>query len=465
MRILGFEITRKRIAEGEEVHKNGNTPVLEQSPVLTTRPPAIVGKLSDYLEVFSPAACYRNYAFMFHNIAEVQFPIMYVSRRISSAKFVLRKSSDDTVVWADSARGLKDRYVANIIEKGLLNRPNPYCTFKDFVMDSFINKFLFGNMYIYAYADKDNGRLWETCNEYYVLQSNSVSVDTKWSQYIGGYGNVTYRYSDAGVQRVIPQELMYHLIDLPSFSSSQYGAITGRSRLDALKYPISNIIAVYEARNAIYVKRGALGLIVNQTRDEAGSLALSPNEKDAIKKEFEVTYGIGEGKSPVAFMNRPVTYVPIGMSISELQPFEECITDAASIAGAYGVDSNLIPRKDNPTYSNLNTAELNVYNSVAMPELAAWLDGFNNFIGLYDAGYYIDALWDDVAILQENVQRREIAKTSISNRCANEFKSGLITLNDWRASIGKERVENELYDKTLIEMSADELENIKRIGL
>ena len=53
------------------------------------------------------------------------------------------------------------------------------------------------------------------------------------------------------------------------------------------------------------------------------------------------------------------------MNIADLEPFKECLNDAAAIAGAYGVDSNLIPREDNPTYSNLNTAEVNVYNSVS----------------------------------------------------------------------------------------------------
>ena len=51
----------------------------------------------------------------------------------------------------------------------------------------------------------------------------------------------------------------------------------GRSRLDSQKYTVSNIIAVYEARNAIYVKRGALGLIVNQKKDADGTVAMKPS--------------------------------------------------------------------------------------------------------------------------------------------------------------------------------------------
>jgi hypothetical protein len=37
----------------------------------------------------------------------------------------------------------------------------------------------------------------------------------------------------------------------------------GQSRIDSLKYPVSNLIAAYEARNAIFVKCGALGMFID----------------------------------------------------------------------------------------------------------------------------------------------------------------------------------------------------------
>ena len=438
------------------------------SPVPVVSSPAMPGRIEitpadRFLECFHPATCHRNYAFMFHNIAEIQFPIMYIAKRAANAQYVLRKSSDDTIVWADSARGIMDKYVAGLVEKGLLTSPNPYMTFREFVMNAVINKLLFGNQYIYAYTDKNDGRLWETCGTYYVLPSQSVTVEQTGRSVIGGTADVRYRYADGGAIRILPGDMVFHLKDLPTFTSTREGQLLGRSRLDAQKYPVSNIIAVYEARNAIYVKRGALGLIVNQKKDADGTMAMTPAEKANILQDFQNTYGVVGDKAPVAISQVPVSYVPIGMSISELRPFEECLLDAAAIAGAYGVDSNLIPRKDNPTFNNLNTAELNVYNSVVMPEVKSWLDGFNRFLGLYDAGYYIDALWDDVSILQDNAQRMENAKSSVSARCEREFKAGIITLNDWRAAIGRERLEGDIYNKTLLDMTWQEVQQINSI--
>ena len=45
------------------------------------------------------------------------------------------------------------------------------------------------------------------------------------------------------------------------------------------------------------------------------------------------------------------------MTIEELQPFEETLASASVIAGAYNIDSVLIPRKDHSTFSNLREAE------------------------------------------------------------------------------------------------------------
>lgn len=456
MEIFGLNISRKN--KEQEVSP---TPVLSAGRPAPQKPE--ITDVCRFLECFSPATCHRNYAFLFHNIAEVQFPIMYIARRAANAQFVLRKSSDDTVVWADSARGVRDRYVAGIVEKGLLQSPNPYMTFREFVMNSVISRLLFGNQYIYAYTGENDGRLWETCKSFYVLPPTAVGLRDLHRSVFGSLEEVTYRYSDGGSVRVIPQELIFHAKDLPAFAPNREGQLVGRSRLDAQKYPLSNIIAVYEARNAVYVKRGALGLIVNQKRDADGTTSMTPSEKEKILEDFQNTYGVVGDKAPIAISQVPVSYIPIGMSIAAMQPFEECLLDAAAIAGAYGVDSNLIPRKDNPTFSNLNTAELNVYNSVVMPEVKSWLDGFNKFIGLYDAGYYIDALWDGVAILQDNELRRENAKASTSARCEKEFNAGIITLNDWRSAIGRERLEGDIYNKTLLDMTWQEIQQINTI--
>ena len=77
-------------------------------------------------------------------------------------------------------------------------------------------------------------------------------------------------------------------------------------------------------------------------------------------------------------------------------------------------------------------------------------------MGLVNDGFYFDALWDEVAVLQQAKYERETSDKVITERCKIEFDSGLITLNDWRAKLNMEAIDNPIYDKTLLEMSESE---------
>jgi hypothetical protein len=66
-----------------------------------------------------------------------------------------------------------------------------------------------------------------------------------------------------------------------------------------------------------------------------------------------------------------------------------------------------------------------------------------------------------VDCLQTGKKEEQDVLRSITDRCKIEFESGLITLNDWRAQQGYERVEDPLYDKLVSEMTPDEIERVK----
>ena len=104
-----------------------------------------------------------------------------------------------------------------------------------------------------------------------------------------------------------------------------------------------------------------------------------------------------------------------------------------------------------------------MYNNTVIPIVNTFLSEINAFMGLNDSGYYIDADWSDVDVLQVGDQKEQEKKKVISERCGNDFRSGIITLNDWRAELGMEAIEKPLYRKTTIEMSENELNELKNI--
>ena len=434
----------------------------DQGRVVGAAPSYYLEGIDRFLDCFSPATYLQNFVFLYENVAEVHFPIHYITSRIKNADFVVKRWKDDAVVWSDTDGSETDRLVGARM-KQILSRPNVLQSFKEFVEQAFVYRYLTGDSYIYASTANTatvRKNLWKYCGQFWVLPSQHVQINTglRVPLFIDARKeNLVQSYrlnSPYGTREYSPVLVLHtrdnHALDL----TDDY--FTGRSRLLSLKYPIANLCAVYEARNVIYTKRGALGAIVNMKRDADTYITMSPDEKREIRSEFQENYGLTARREPVAIIDVPVQYVQFGQSIQDLQPFEEALTDSATIAGIFNIDSVLIPRKDNATFSNLREAECKVYTSTIIPDIKEFCDQFGEFLGLHEAGYYIEARWDDVEVLQQARTQRETANRSISDRCRSEFQAGLISINEWRAAIGKERILGDIYDKTILQMTAEE---------
>ena len=107
--------------------------------------------------------------------------------------------------------------------------------------------------------------------------------------------------------------------------------------------------------------------------------------------------------------------------------------------------------------------EKGVYTDIIIPMAKHFCRRLSSFLSLDGAGYYLDCDFSSVDCLQQGLKEKEEVKTLTNDRCEKQFKSGLITFNDWRAQIGESRFEDELFDKTLFDMSSDELERVKTI--
>ena len=311
---------------------------------------------------------------------------------------------------------------------------------------------------------------WRYCDNYWVLPSDKTIVEPV-------YGNIplfgiaqtediirSYRleYGWNGSLEIPPYQIWHDRDGSAEFYSGAM-FLKSKSRLASQNKPMSNLIAVYEARNVIYVKRGGLGFIVSKKTDATGSIALTDDEKEQLLKQNFEKYGVRKGQVPYGISDADIDFVRTNLSIAELQPFEETLADAINIAGAYGIPAVLVPRKDQSTFSNQATAEKSVYCSTVIPMAKQFCKDFTAFLGLEGGGYYLDCDFSDVDCLQEGLKESEDVKTNINKRCREQFSCGLITLNDWRAQIGESMIENPLFDKLKFDMSDEELDKVNRV--
>lgn len=407
----------------------------------------------------TPYVANANFITLFNTVPEVAWPVNYIASRAAGAKYVLKKFDDDSVVWNNEA------------VNRILVKPNSFDTWYRTLWKHFAYKLVTGNSFIKAaMSDAFAGAktLYKWCDRYVTLEEPYVTIEYK-RQMGDIYGVsdvedvVQCYYHDYGqfVHRPIAPQCVFHDVD-DTFGFYNGDPLKAKSRLCSVLKAISNLIAVYEARNVIYVKRGGLGWLVSEMADDMGSRALTSTEKKQILEEADKMYGFGEGKYPYGISDVKLSFVRTNLSITDLQPFDETLADAVVIAGIYGIPPVLIPRKDQSTYSNQANAEKAVYSSVIIPLVQRFCQEFTHFLGLDQDGLYIDADFSGVDCLQAGKKEEQEVHRSIADRCKMEFESGVITLNDWRAQQGYQRVEDTLYDKLVSEMTPEEIQRLKQ---
>ena len=421
--------------------------------------------------VFYPKYAGSNFLELFRSVPEVFWPIDYIASRIAGANFVVKRSNDDSVVWR----------LSHPVNE-MLNNPNCLIGWYEFIYNHFVYKLATGNAFVRAAMGDHltaDALKWKYCDTYWNLPSDHVSIEKShkgrsvplFGFTPDGIDDIIecYKlsYGDRGCE-MIPSWQVWHDRDgLPGYGGTT-GFLKSLSRLAPLKKPIGNLIAVYSARNIIYLKRGACGFIVSQLQDKTGTVAMTKDEKKDFLKELTETYGIGEEQFPFGVSSYPLGFVRTNLSISDLQPFDETLADAIAIAGAYGIPSVLVPRKDQSTFSNQATAEKTVYSGTVIPLAKRFCKDFTAFLRMEEGGskYYLDCDFSGVDCLQQGLKEAEEVKKLVNERCADQFNKGLITLNDWRAQIGESMIEESelpLASKLKWQMTDDELAQINRV--
>lgn len=417
-------------------------------------------------QLIKPLVVSSNFLQLYRTLPEVFWPIDYIAKRISEAHFDLKRVKDDSVVWCNR-QGIDS----------ILKEPNPVMSWQEVVYQHMVYKLATGNAFMRAAMPETLGAdtiICQWCDNYWELPANLVEVvpvqygfgspifgiATK-EELIKGYRLDISPYNGL----TIPYYQIWHDRDGLPETCNGFGFLKARSRLMSVLKPIANLIAVYEARNVIYVKRGGIGFIVAQKQDATGTVALEPEEKDDLRKEIDNKYGLAGDKSPYGITDIPIGFVRTNLSIAELQPFDETLEDAIKIAGIFGIPAVLVPRKDQSTFSNQDTAEKSVYTSTIIPQARTFCQSLTKFLGLEEKGYYIDCNFDDVACLQTGRKEQEEVKQIVFTRMLDQFNAGLCTLDDIRAALHEDQKAEEipLFGKLKFEMTPEELETVNNI--
>jgi phage portal protein BeeE len=361
----------------------------------------------------------------FNKVPEVNAVLNYRANAKKNIKInVISKTTDEP---ARSPNALK-------IFK-LLNHPNFYQDQKEFIRQSSLFHDISGNEYLYFM----NSMGFKPINAKALFSLPPQLVDCKLlnnEHFFQITDNAEIKYTIQINQDVVPliSDHMVHLND-NRVNIENENILKGESKLKALRAPINNIIAAYEARNVFLTKRGALGILSNESKDgTGGSVPLDPKEKNALQEEFK-KYGVQHDQFHTIITNMPLTWQQMGVDIDKLKVFEEVREDFYKILDAYGVPQDLFARDRGTTFNNQQNAERRFYESTIIPDAKEWIGALNKFFSLESESYEIVGDFSHLPIFQEDELDRAKVNTQVVNYLSRAFQDGAISLDEYQSEL------------------------------
>lgn len=421
----------------------------------------VTGSVEDILSTLRGDMTDKTLIELFGSVAEIFSPVHAIAGRVVSGNFQFRKTSASQTVITN-----------NEYLNALLTSPNPFQNFYELLYEAVVYELVTGKNYLFSNTPKslpslDYKNIYATWN----LPADRITLKTpekiklfsatKVSDVIQAY--VLDKGTEDEISFPTTNVMMRKQINLDWKDRK----IKGRSPLLSAEKAIANLIAVYQARNVVYVKRGAMGMWVSRKKDDSGMIALSATEKKDIRDEVDRDYGLVSGKGmkkhTVGVTDAPADFVKTSMSISELMPFEETSADAAAIYGVLEVPYELAPKPKGETYSNQMNAEKGLYQNRAIPIAKSWAQSITNFWELDQFGIEMFVDFRHIEVLQEDIQSQAKRNQFNSQTYLVQFTNGVMTLNEWLEKIEGDRNTNPMYDKLIYDMTPEELNIVKEI--
>ena len=291
-----------------------------------------------------------------NTIAEIFIPIDAIAERCSSLKYDIIDVNTKEVITPQG----------NL--KRLLDNPNPLDRFSDIIYQSIFAELADGNSYVYTKtADSIVNPTYDNISNIWVLKPN-VTKPVLHKQISNPFlmkqvsDLVDYYKTFFFYEHQIKPRYVLHTANL---GITQTG--TGRSPLFACEKNINNILAVYQARYNVYAKNGNAGILAKAPVGGGGASlqeAIDPITRDTMLKDLQDRNGLIGDKNFIGMSSVPLQFIKTLGTIKELEPFDETLENAIKIAGVFGVNKELIPKKDNATFTNQTIAEKSFWQNV-----------------------------------------------------------------------------------------------------
>jgi hypothetical protein len=196
----------------------------------------------------------------------------------------------------------------------------------------------------------------------------------------------------------------------------------------------------------LIVKKGAIGILSNDSRDQSGTIPLPEGEKDDVQKAFS-RYGIIGQPFQVIVTEASLKWQQMGSPTKDLMLFEEIEDDVNQLTDGYGYPVELMSRKSGVTYANKREAKRDFYNDTVVPQAEGRVEQLSAGLIHKDSNLVIGVDYSGVEVMQDGQEAKAKARKALNEALKLEYDSGLITKNDWLVGLGRDKVDDPEFDK------------------
>lgn len=310
--------------------------------------------------------------------------------------------------------------------------PNVYQGAGEFLRQTKLFHEVFGNEYLYFLSGL---RGFENVKGMFTLPPQHVDITEKTSPFWMNRKNETiYKITWNGKNIHLDTKDIIHLND-NKIDITSTNFVEGTSKIQALKAPLNNIRAAYDARGTNLTEMGARGILSNDSRDGMGATVnLNSSEKDKLHDDYR-EYGSLKNQKRLIISNLALKWQSMGYSTENLKAFEEVTSDKMTICDQFGVPIDIFSREKGSTYANKIEAEKQAYQDTIIPEANEWIDAINQFFGL--EGNKLTMTFDHLPIFQADREKASNAMLRAVNALDKAFISSIITAEEYKDQLNK----------------------------
>jgi hypothetical protein len=295
----------------------------------------------------------------------------------------------------------------NVVENhwvnDLINKPNAVQSWSDVVYSMSVQDALYSNVVGYCPL-----RSFGIRNLIIALPNNKIQINLsgkklKQMDRENLIDSFTFTYDDGTTEKIELQDAVYLT------TADGMNIVRPISRIDSLRLPLSNIMASYRKRNVLLENLGAIGILSSQSNDMGGAIPMTPEERQKIQKDW-----YKRQTDELIITESNVNWQPMSYPTRDLMLFEELTEDKLAIIDAFGLNYNLFSSEKGATFTNVRDSIRMAYTDTIIPETQQIYDSLMAQWGLKQEGYYLEANFDHLPVLQEDQNQKVSAhKTKV----------------------------------------------------